>query len=228
MIDVIGEKAFIPIRHSFLCPVYDSQMIFLFSVVFSFMTEVDNKIGHSSRSSSMQRRKQLRRCLVMLNNFEKFSFPSIEKRWSKDKETDRQKEKRQEKTKKKKRKREKKEKKRKRKKKEKGKKRRKKKKKEKKEKKRKRKKEKKRKKKKEKTKHDYTYLMSRLENISFHILNTLLFSTKGQLTTDQEVVIIEPLVNFHTFLIFFSWIALCQLNTVLLLQFKITALIFLF
>ena len=29
----------------------------------------------------------------MLNNFEKFSFPSIEKRWSKDKETDRQKEK---------------------------------------------------------------------------------------------------------------------------------------
>ena len=40
----------------------------------------------------------------MLNNFEKFSFPSIEKRWTKDKETDRQKEKRQEKTKKKKRK----------------------------------------------------------------------------------------------------------------------------
>merc|ERR1712115_158263 len=32
--------------------------------------------------------KQLRRCLVMLNNFEKFSFPSIEKRWTKDKETD--------------------------------------------------------------------------------------------------------------------------------------------
>ena len=84
MIDVIVEKAFIPIRHSFLCPVYDSQMIFLFSVVFSFMTEVDNKIGHSSRSSSMQRRKQLRRCLVMLNNFEKFSFPSILKRWTKD------------------------------------------------------------------------------------------------------------------------------------------------
>jgi len=24
----------------------------------------------------------------MLNNFEKFSFPSIEKRWTKDKETD--------------------------------------------------------------------------------------------------------------------------------------------
>ena len=44
MIDVIVEKAFIPIRHSFLCPVYDSQMIFLFSVVFSFMTEVDNKL----------------------------------------------------------------------------------------------------------------------------------------------------------------------------------------
>ena len=31
--------------------------------------------------------KQLRRCLVMLKNFEKFSFPSIEKRWTKDKET---------------------------------------------------------------------------------------------------------------------------------------------
>ena len=29
----------------------------------------------------------------MLNNFEKFSFPSIEKRWIKDKETDGQKEK---------------------------------------------------------------------------------------------------------------------------------------
>ena len=42
--------------------------------------------------------KQLRRCLVMLNNFEKFSFQSIEKRWTKDKETDGQKEKRQEKT----------------------------------------------------------------------------------------------------------------------------------
>ena len=26
--------------------------------------------------------KQLRRCLVMLNNFEKISFPSIEKRWT--------------------------------------------------------------------------------------------------------------------------------------------------
>ena len=37
--------------------------------------------------------KQLRRCLVMLNNLEKFSFPSIEKRWTKDKETDRKKEK---------------------------------------------------------------------------------------------------------------------------------------
>ena len=40
----------------------------------------------------------------MLNNFENFSFPSIEKRWTKDKETDGQKEKRQEKTKNKKRK----------------------------------------------------------------------------------------------------------------------------
>ena len=28
--------------------------------------------------------KQLRRCQVMLNNFEKFSFPSILKRWTKD------------------------------------------------------------------------------------------------------------------------------------------------
>ena len=37
--------------------------------------------------------KKLRRCLVMLNNFEKFSFPSIEKRWTKDKEIDGQKEK---------------------------------------------------------------------------------------------------------------------------------------
>ena len=44
--------------------------------------------------------KQLRRFLGMLNNFEKFSFPSIEKRWTKDEETDRQNEKRQEKTKK--------------------------------------------------------------------------------------------------------------------------------
>ena len=38
----------------------------------------------------------------MLNNFEKFSFPSIEKRWTTDKETDGHKEKRQEKTKEKK------------------------------------------------------------------------------------------------------------------------------
>ena len=45
MMDVIGAKAFIPIWHSFLCPVYDSQMIFLFSVVFSFMTVVDNKLN---------------------------------------------------------------------------------------------------------------------------------------------------------------------------------------
>ena len=34
----------------------------------------------------------------MLDNFEKFSFPSIEKRWTKDEETDWQKDKRQEKT----------------------------------------------------------------------------------------------------------------------------------
>ena len=50
----------------------------------------------------------------MLNNFEKFSFPSIEKRWTKDKETDSQKEKK----KRKKRKKEKKEKKKKKEKKE--------------------------------------------------------------------------------------------------------------
>merc|ERR1712131_416804 len=37
--------------------------------------------------------KQLRRCLLMLNNFEKFSFPSIKKRITKDKEKDGQKEK---------------------------------------------------------------------------------------------------------------------------------------
>ena len=35
--------------------------------------------------------KQLRSCLGMLNRFENFSFPSIEKRWTKDKETDGQK-----------------------------------------------------------------------------------------------------------------------------------------
>ena len=41
---------------------------------------LENKIGHSSRSSSIQRSKTTadKRCLVMLNNFEKFSFPSIE------------------------------------------------------------------------------------------------------------------------------------------------------
>merc|ERR1712198_671788 len=37
--------------------------------------------------------KQLRRCLVMLNKFEKFTFPPIEKRWTKDIETDGKKEK---------------------------------------------------------------------------------------------------------------------------------------
>ena len=46
--------------------------------------------------------KQLRRCLVMLNNFEKFSFPSIGKRWTKDKETDGKKRKKRRKEKKKK------------------------------------------------------------------------------------------------------------------------------
>ena len=37
----------------------------------------------------------------MLNNFEKFSFPSIEKRWTKDKETDRKKKRKKEKNEKK-------------------------------------------------------------------------------------------------------------------------------
>ena len=37
----------------------------------------------------------------MLNNFEKFSFPSIEKRWTKDKETDGKKEKKKKKRRKK-------------------------------------------------------------------------------------------------------------------------------
>ena len=46
----------------------------------------------------------------MLNNFEKFSFPSIEKRWTKDKETDGQKRKRKKEKKEKKSKREKEEK----------------------------------------------------------------------------------------------------------------------
>merc|ERR1712198_717335 len=46
--------------------------------------------------------KQLRRCLGMLNNFEKLSFPSIEKRWTKDKETDGQKRKKRKKDKRKK------------------------------------------------------------------------------------------------------------------------------
>ena len=43
--DVVGAKAFIPIWHSFLCPVYDLQMIFLFSVVISFMTVVDDTMS---------------------------------------------------------------------------------------------------------------------------------------------------------------------------------------
>ena len=44
-----------------------------------------NKIGHSSRSSSIQRSKPTayQRCLVMFHNFWKFSFPSIEKKMDK-------------------------------------------------------------------------------------------------------------------------------------------------
>ena len=46
---------------------------------------IGNKIGHSSRSSSIQRSKTAadQRCLVMFNNFKKFSFPSIEKKGQK-------------------------------------------------------------------------------------------------------------------------------------------------
>ena len=50
------------------------------------------KIGHSSRSSSIQRSKITadQRCMV-ITIFGKFNFPiSIEKRWTKDKQTDRQ------------------------------------------------------------------------------------------------------------------------------------------
>ena len=71
-----------------------------------FLHTNTNLIQRTKRSDILQGQalfrgvKQLRRCLVMINNFEKFSFPSIEKRWTKDKETDGQKEKRQEKTKK--------------------------------------------------------------------------------------------------------------------------------
>ena len=63
-------------------------------------TYLKKKADRETRSDILQGEalfrgvKQLRRCLVMLNNFEKFSFPSIEKRWTKDKETDGQKEKR--------------------------------------------------------------------------------------------------------------------------------------
>ena len=61
------------------------------------------KLNHKTRSDILQGQalfrgvKQLRWCLVMLNNFEKFSFPSIEKRWTEDKETDRKKEKKEKK-----------------------------------------------------------------------------------------------------------------------------------
>ena len=50
------------------------------------MKKNPNKIRHSSRSSSIQKSKTTadQRCLVKFNNFEKFSFPSIEKRLTKD------------------------------------------------------------------------------------------------------------------------------------------------
>merc|ERR1711973_452853 len=50
-----------------------------------------NKIGHSSWSSSIQRSKTTadQRCLVMFHIFGKFRFPSIEKRWTKDRQTKR-------------------------------------------------------------------------------------------------------------------------------------------
>ena len=53
----------------------------------------NNKIGHSSRSSSIQRSKITadQRCMV-ITIFGKFNFPiSIEKRWTKDKQTDKKK-----------------------------------------------------------------------------------------------------------------------------------------
>ena len=56
----------------------------------SFSIKNKNKIGHSSRSSSIQRSKTTEE---VSGNFEKFSFPSIEKRWTKDKQKDTQKEK---------------------------------------------------------------------------------------------------------------------------------------
>ena len=52
------------------------------------MVKYPNKIGHSSRSSSIQRSKTTayQRCLVMLNNFDNYSFPSIEKRGTRDRQ----------------------------------------------------------------------------------------------------------------------------------------------
>ena len=55
-----------------------------------FIRVKQNKIGHSSRSSSIHWSKTTE---VSGNNFEKFCFPSIEIRWTKDKETDGKKEK---------------------------------------------------------------------------------------------------------------------------------------
>ena len=54
------------------------------------LKDKEDKIGHFSRSSSIQRSKTTEE---VSGNFEKFGFPSIEKRWTKDKETDGQKEK---------------------------------------------------------------------------------------------------------------------------------------
>ena len=57
-----------------------------------------NKIGHSSRSSSIQRSKTTEE--VSGNVKQKFSFPSIEKRWTKDKETEKKEQRKKEKKKK--------------------------------------------------------------------------------------------------------------------------------
>ena len=73
-------------RQVYLCPESHSQV----SSEISFIMQTRSDILQGQ--ALFRGVKQLRRCLGMLNNFEKFSFPSIEKRWTKDKETDGQKE----------------------------------------------------------------------------------------------------------------------------------------
>ena len=61
-------------------------MRYMITTNFRLMSKTRSDILHGQ--ALFRGVNQLRRCLVMLNNFEKFSFPSIEKRWTKDKETD--------------------------------------------------------------------------------------------------------------------------------------------